>query len=153
MEVKTGYTLIKHYYSATFDEFAHSKVTFDIAEDAFLDQMLDAFEHFLKASGFSFDGRLDFVKDDEDDPFIDELVNHQKSELPYASDKEIADEKIGKWLSAALEDPSTCQSMKDDINEWFRVTELPPVRFRAKEPHPPRWAATSDRNSVFDEKM
>ena len=91
MEVKTGYTLIKHYYSATFDEFAHSKVTFDIAEDAFLNQMLDAFEHFLKASGFSFDGRLDFVKDDEDE-----------------------DEPL---------------------------------------PHPPRWAATSDRNSVFDEKM
>jgi predicted house-cleaning NTP pyrophosphatase (Maf/HAM1 superfamily) len=74
MEVNTGYTLIKHYYSATFDEFAHSKVTFDIAEDAYLDQMLDAFEHFLKASGFSFDGRLDFVKDEEPDPFIEELV-------------------------------------------------------------------------------
>ena len=108
MEVKTGYTLIKHYYSATFDDFAHSKITFDIDEDANLSQMLDAFEHFLKASGFSFDGYLDFVKDEIDDPFYDELVEHKKSELPYASDK---------------------------------------------EPHPPRWAATSDRNSVFDEKM
>ena len=153
MEVKTGYTLIKHYYSHQFDDLAHNKVTFDVAEDASLDQMLDAFEHFLKASGFSFDGQLDFVKDDEVDPFIEELVNQQKSELPYASDKEIADEKIGKWLSAALEDTSTCQSMKDDINEWFRVTELPPVRFQAKEPHPPRWAAKSDLQSTFDEKM
>ena len=33
--------------------------------------------------------------------------------------KSEADTKIGAWLSAALEDPSTCQSMKDDINEWF----------------------------------
>ena len=67
MEVKTGYTLIKHYYSHQFDDLAHNKVTFDVAEDASLDQMLDAFEHFLKASGFSFDGQLDFVKD-EDEP-------------------------------------------------------------------------------------
>ena len=74
MEVKTGYTLIKHYYSHQFDDLAHNKVTFDVAEDASLNQMLDAFEHFLKASGFSFDGQLDFVKDDEVDPFVEELV-------------------------------------------------------------------------------
>jgi len=36
--------------------------------------------------------------------------------------KHQADLKIGAWLSAALEDPSTCQSMKDDINEWFECT-------------------------------
>ena len=36
--------------------------------------------------------------------------------------KRDADLKIGAWLSAALEDPSTCQSMKDDINEWFECT-------------------------------
>ena len=36
--------------------------------------------------------------------------------------KNEADLKIGAWLSAALEDPSTCQSMKDDINEWFECT-------------------------------
>ena len=27
------------------------------------------------------------------------------------------------------------------------------VKDEEPEPHPPRWAATSDRNSVFDEKM
>jgi len=36
--------------------------------------------------------------------------------------KRDADLKIGAWLSAALEDPTTCQSMKDDINEWFECT-------------------------------
>jgi len=44
-------------------------------------------------------------------------------ELPYSTRKEAADEKIGKWLSAALEDPTTCGAMKDDINEWFMAIE------------------------------
>ena len=26
---------------------------------------------------------------------------------------------IGKWLSAALEDPNVCEEMKQDIREWF----------------------------------
>ena len=39
--------------------------------------------------------------------------------------------KIGAWLSAALEDPSTCQSMKDDINEWFKCT--PKMEARKRE--------------------
>ena len=39
--------------------------------------------------------------------------------------------KIGAWLSAALEDPSTCQSMKDDINEWFECT--PKMEARKRE--------------------
>lgn len=64
-EVKTGYTLTKHYYSHQFEEMAHSKVTFEIAEDASLNQMLDAIQYFLKASGFHFDGYLDIVKDDD----------------------------------------------------------------------------------------
>ena len=45
-------------------------------------------------------------------------------ELPYSTRKEAADEKIGKWLSAALEDPTTCGMMKDDINEWFMALEV-----------------------------
>jgi len=36
--------------------------------------------------------------------------------------KREVDLKIGAWLSAALEDPSTCQSMKDDVSEWFKCT-------------------------------
>jgi hypothetical protein len=52
--------------------------------------------------------------------------------LPYASNKEIADEKIGKWLSAALEDPTTCGAMKDDINEWFMAVEEERLRSKKK---------------------
>jgi hypothetical protein len=58
-----------------------------------------------------------------------------KPELPYASNKEIADEKIGKWLSAALEDPSVCGAMKDDINEWFRAVEEERLRSKKKLNH------------------
>jgi hypothetical protein len=38
---------------------------------------------------------------------------------------EIADERIGAWLSAALEDPNVCREMKKDIMDWFdsRVKE------------------------------
>jgi hypothetical protein len=32
---------------------------------------------------------------------------------------EPVDDRIGKWLSAALEDSSTCAEMKADIEAWF----------------------------------
>ena len=86
MEVKTGYTLTKHYYSQEFDDLAHTKVTFEVGEDASLNQMLDAFQYFLKASGFSFDGYLDFVKDDEVDPFVEDMINRHKEEKPNPLD-------------------------------------------------------------------
>lgn len=28
---------------------------------------------------------------------------------------------LGRWLSAALDDPNVCQEMKDDINAWFSL--------------------------------
>ena len=59
----------------------------------------------------------------------------KESKLPYASNKEIADEKVGKWLSAALEDPSTCGAMKDDVNEWFRAIEEERLRSKKKLIH------------------
>jgi len=62
-------------------------------------------------------------------------AEQEAGELPYASNKEIADEKIGKWLSAALEDPATCGAMKDDINEWFRAVEEERLRSKKKSIH------------------
>ena len=32
---------------------------------------------------------------------------------------EPVDDRIGKWLSAALEDSSTCAEMRADIEAWF----------------------------------
>ncbi len=34
----------------------------------------------------------------------------------------VANEKVGAWLSAALEDPKVCKEMKTDIEEWFNAT-------------------------------
>ena len=30
-----------------------------------------------------------------------------------------ANDRLGAWMSAALDDPKVCQAMKDDINAWF----------------------------------
>lgn len=37
--------------------------------------------------------------------------------------KIMTDVKLGKWLAAALDDPSVCQEMKDDIQAWFSSGE------------------------------
>ena len=33
-----------------------------------------------------------------------------------------AADKIGMWLSAALDDPKVCKKMKDDIRDWMDAT-------------------------------
>lgn len=30
-----------------------------------------------------------------------------------------ANERVGAWLSAALDDPAVCEAMKEDIRAWF----------------------------------
>ena len=42
------------------------------------------------------------------------------------------DEAVGRWLSAALDDPKTCDEMKADINRWMDSKEYP----KAKEVKP-----------------
>ena len=69
------------------------------------------FHNFLRAAGY-------VIPYDFEEPMIDGYPLY--SGLPNR--KHQADLRIGAWLSAALEDPSTCQSMKDDINEWFECT-------------------------------
>jgi hypothetical protein len=39
--------------------------------------------------------------------------------LRAALSAEPVDDRIGKWLSAALEDPTTCAEMRADIEAWF----------------------------------
>lgn len=34
------------------------------------------------------------------------------------------DIEIGRWLSAALDDPKVCEEMKEDIKEWFNTFEV-----------------------------
>lgn len=33
----------------------------------------------------------------------------------------LCDDKLGAWLSAALEDPCVCKEMKKDIRNWFNT--------------------------------
>jgi hypothetical protein len=49
---------------------------------------------------------------------IMEAVGYLKT-LRAALSAEPVDDRIGKWLSAALEDSSTCAEMRADIEAWF----------------------------------
>ncbi len=33
------------------------------------------------------------------------------------------DNRLGKWMSAALDDPTSCQEFKDDLVAWFKAIE------------------------------
>ena len=67
VETKKGSTFIKHYYSHTFEDCPHYTAEITVDEDATISEMCHAFELFLKVSGYSFDGYVDIVKD-EDEP-------------------------------------------------------------------------------------
>lgn len=41
---------------------------------------------------------------------------------------EDASDRLGRWLSAALDDPGVCAEMKDDINAWFAAGQPVPTR-------------------------
>ena len=73
-EAKKGSTFIKHYYPEKFEDCPHYMAEITVDEDATISEMCQAFELFLKVSGYSFDGHVDIVKDEEPDPFIEELV-------------------------------------------------------------------------------
>lgn len=34
---------------------------------------------------------------------------------------EVANDMVGRWLSAALDDPKVCEQMKADINVWMEA--------------------------------
>lgn len=46
-------------------------------------------------------------------------------ELECTDDEAIdeASDKLGAWMSAALEDDNVCEEMKMDIRNWFKVLE------------------------------
>jgi len=49
---------------------------------------------------------------------------------------------LGKWMSAALDDPKVCKEMKADIQSWFNAQE--PYQGRLS-PHPPEVSAQADK--------
>lgn len=42
----------------------HPKVTIELSPEATLSEAVEQFEAFLKAAGYSFDGKLDFVEEE-----------------------------------------------------------------------------------------
>lgn len=65
-DTKKGSTFIKHYYSHTFEDCPHYTAEITVDEDATISEMCHAFELFLKVSGYSFDGYVDIVKDEDE---------------------------------------------------------------------------------------
>ena len=91
-------------------------VTMTLGGDVSWDEAVCEFHNFLRAAGY-------VIPYDFDDDSNTGVASENESNTDVAENrKHQADLKIGAWLSAALEDPSTCQSMKDDINEWFECT-------------------------------
>lgn len=59
-----------------------------------------------------------------DDMMADLVAGFVPRSALAASEAEItrikeANENLGAWMSAALDDPKVCEAMKTDINEWF----------------------------------
>jgi hypothetical protein len=47
------------------------------------------------------------------------IVVNRVTRVLAALSAEPVDDRVGKWLSAALEDPTTCAEMRADIEAWF----------------------------------
>ena len=71
----------------------------------------------LPVSGQALANQLDPVQRQLGDTFNALAVGHalEKQRLQDGN------ERIGKWLSAALDDPSVCSEMKADIRTWFEA--------------------------------
>lgn len=62
-------------------------------------------------------------------------------------------EGIGRWLSAALDDPNVCDDMKADIQKWFAAGSPSPTSEAGREPVAWRYKHSSHRNWTYsDEK-
>jgi len=54
------------------DPYHTKRIEFQVRDNSNLDEMLDAFENFLKANGYNFDGNVDIVPE----PSFDETVRN-----------------------------------------------------------------------------
>ena len=71
----------KFSYENTYPEQLPVEVEFTVPSDADLNDMLEQFESYLKAVGFSFDGNIDIVPEHSFDDTVrdaDEAVNSKK---------------------------------------------------------------------------
>lgn len=55
----------------------------------------------------------------------------------------IEEDNIGRWLSAAIEDPNVCEEMKSDIRQWFDLFSSRAGKVPSTKPSwqdAPKWA-------------
>ena len=66
MNNNIGYKFIQYPYNCEYGSSANVLIEHTIIDrDVSLTEMLETFEHFLRASGFLIDGRVDIVCDEE----------------------------------------------------------------------------------------
>lgn len=78
-DMKKGSTFTKHFYSEKFDDCPHYMAEITVDEDATISEMCNAFELFLKVSGYVFDGVVDIVPHESE--YVDETMDSRRD--PY----------------------------------------------------------------------
>ena len=70
--------------NSIFDPYHTKRVEFQVRDNSSLDEMLDAFENFLKANGYHFDGHVDIVNEYTSDDTVrfDEYGNYGENNPP-----------------------------------------------------------------------
>lgn len=80
-------------------------------------QQISNFGAFYQGTGFEPD-EVDLL-----DRAMAALIEKENSAHP----EKAKESPVGKWLSAALDDPYTCPEFKADIEAWFRMGEPAPA--------------------------
>lgn len=61
-----------------------------------------------------------------DNAMVETVAENER--LKFADHRAVmANVRLGKWMSAALDDPNVCEEMKADIREWFSSGHPPHV--------------------------
>jgi hypothetical protein len=76
-------------------------------------------------------------------------ANARAAALMHAEHRSVmANVRLGRWLSAALDDPNVCEAMKADIKEWFSAG--PPPHALSALPDPDKRAAALSDLAALD---
>ena len=80
------------------DPYHTKRIEFQVKDNSNLDEMLDAFENFLKANGYHFDGNVDIVQEEDEsyESRIDYNMWDQKTQpfKPFAYSNTYKDVKV-----------------------------------------------------------
>lgn len=119
----------KHQFKYTFNgsnEDVPVEITFEIDGHTSLSQIIQQFEYYLKACGFYFDGQLDFVNDDLDEP------------LDW------------KEIASTIDDDKNEGCMADECLNGLNSTSIPCGSSETKNGCMPNW---NDYLKAYNEKI